>query len=81
MVAEFVEFLRGPCLPATAILRPIGFAPMNGFAKRLLAEDDAATMVEYALMVALIAAAAIAVVKGLSLGLNNKFTSVSTSLK
>ncbi|WP_435016311.1 Flp family type IVb pilin [Tundrisphaera sp. TA3] len=53
---------------------------MARFMKSLLAEEDGATMVEYALMVALIAAAAITVVGALSTALNGKFTSVTTSL-
>ena len=53
---------------------------MTNYLKRLWAEEDGATMVEYALMVALIAAAAIAVVGGLSTALNKKFTSVTTAL-
>ncbi|WP_435016312.1 Flp family type IVb pilin [Tundrisphaera sp. TA3] len=53
---------------------------MARFMKSLLAEEDGATMVEYALMVALIAAAAITVVGALSTALNNKFTSTTTAL-
>src|SRR4051794_4702583 len=54
---------------------------MIRFMKALLVEEDGATMVEYALMVALIAAAAITVVGTLSTNLNGKFTSVSTAIK
>ena len=53
---------------------------MAKFFKAILTEEDGATMVEYALMVALIAATAITVVGALSTALNAKFTSVSTSL-
>ncbi len=53
---------------------------MIGFLKTLMVEEDGATMVEYALMVALIAAAAIATVTSLSGALNGKFGGVTTSL-
>jgi pilus assembly protein Flp/PilA len=53
---------------------------MRNFLTRLMTEEEGATMVEYALMVALIAAAAIGVVGGLSTALNGKFTSVSGDL-
>ena len=53
---------------------------MSKFIKSLMVEEDGATMVEYALMVALIAAAAITVVGALSGALNDKFTSVTTAL-
>lgn len=53
---------------------------MIRFAKRLWAEDDGATMVEYSLMVALIAAAAIAAVGSLSSALNAKINSVTSAL-
>ena len=54
---------------------------MTRFLKSLIVEEDGATMVEYALMVALIAAAAITVVGALSTALNTKFTSVTTAIK
>ena len=53
---------------------------MIRFLKSLFVNEDGATMVEYALMVALIAAAAITVVGALSTALNGKFTSIGTSL-
>lgn len=53
---------------------------MRNFLKRLMTEEEGATMVEYALMVALIAAAAVAAVQGLSTALNGKFESVGTSI-
>ncbi len=53
---------------------------MKTFMKSLLAEEDGATMVEYALMVALIAAAAVTVVGALSVALNAKFSSVTTAI-
>ena len=49
-------------------------------AKRLLAGDDGATMVEYGLMVALIAAFCIGVVTTLGQGINSDFESVSTAV-
>lgn len=54
---------------------------MSSFLKSLLHDEDGATMVEYALMVALIAAAAITVVGALSTALNTKFSSVTTAIK
>ncbi len=67
-----------PYLPA---YRPHpGVTAMTKFLKALLIEEDGATMVEYALMVALIAAAAVTVVGALSTALNAKFTSVTTAL-
>ena len=53
---------------------------MPRFVKALLSEEDGATMVEYALMVALIAAAAITAVTALSTALNGKFTTVSSAV-
>jgi pilus assembly protein Flp/PilA len=48
--------------------------------KRLMVEQDGATMVEYALMVALIGAALVTVVGTLSSAIGGKFTSVSGSV-
>ena len=53
---------------------------MNSFLKRLAAGEDGATMVEYALMVALIGAALVTVVTSLGTAISGKFTSVSTTL-
>ena len=53
---------------------------MTRLMKSLLVEEDGATMVEYALMVALIAAAAITVVGALSTALNKKFTATTKAL-
>jgi pilus assembly protein Flp/PilA len=53
---------------------------MRNFLNRLMTEEEGATMVEYALMVALIAAAAITVIGTLSTAINGKFTSVATSV-
>ena len=53
---------------------------MSNFLKKLYTEEDGATMVEYALMVALIGAALIAVVGGLSTAISGKFTTVSTAV-
>ncbi len=53
---------------------------MTRFLKTLMVEEDGATMVEYALMVALIAAAAIATVTSLSGALNGKLGSVTSDL-
>ncbi|WP_165250975.1 Flp family type IVb pilin [Paludisphaera soli] len=53
---------------------------MRSFMNRLVSEEDGATMVEYALMVALIAVAAIVAVTALSAGLSAKFGEVTTAL-
>ena len=53
---------------------------MTKFLKSLLVEEDGATMVEYALMVALIAAAAISAVGLLSGAINVKFGEVQTAV-
>mgnify|MGYP001147952824 CR=1 FL=1 len=53
---------------------------MRSFLTRLMTEEDGATMVEYALMVALIAAGAITVVTGLGTAINTKFSDVSTAV-
>jgi pilus assembly protein Flp/PilA len=53
---------------------------MSKFFKRLMVEQDGATMVEYALMVALIGAALVTVVGTLSSAISAKFTAVSTAV-
>jgi pilus assembly protein Flp/PilA len=53
---------------------------MIKFAKQLVAGEDGATMVEYALMVALIGAALVTVVTTLGSSISTKFTSVSSSI-
>jgi pilus assembly protein Flp/PilA len=53
---------------------------MIKFAKQLVAGEDGATMVEYALMVALIGAALVTVVTTLGTSISGKFTSVSTTI-
>jgi pilus assembly protein Flp/PilA len=53
---------------------------MTNFLKKLYAGEDGATMVEYALMVALIGAALITVVGTLSTAISGKFTTVSTAV-
>jgi len=52
----------------------------NEFLKRFLADESGATAVEYALIVALIAAAIIIAVTGLGTAIKDKFTEVSTSI-
>ena len=54
---------------------------MAHFMKKLVAGEEGATMVEYALMVALIGAALVGVVTALSGAISTKFTSVAASLK
>jgi Flp pilus assembly pilin Flp len=53
---------------------------MTNFLKKLYTGEEGATMVEYALMVALIGAALITVVGGLSTAISGKFTTVSTAV-
>jgi pilus assembly protein Flp/PilA len=53
---------------------------MTKFMKQLIAGEDGATMVEYALMVALIGAALVTIVTTLGTNIGAKFTSVSTTI-
>jgi len=48
---------------------------------RFVKDESGATAIEYGLIAAGIALAIIAVVNGLGTNLNNKFTSINTSLK
>jgi len=54
---------------------------MNRFLSRFWADESGATAIEYALIAAGISLAIIAVVNGLGTTLNEKFTSINTSLK
>lgn len=49
-------------------------------ARKFMVEEDGATMVEYGLMVALIAAVCIGVVTTLGQNINGKFATVSTAI-
>jgi pilus assembly protein Flp/PilA len=49
--------------------------------RRFLADETAATAIEYGLIAAGISLAIISVVKGLGTNLGSKFTSINTSLK
>ena len=53
---------------------------MAKFFERLIVTEDAATMLEYAIMLGLIAAALVGAVTGLASSLGTKFTSVSNTL-
>jgi pilus assembly protein Flp/PilA len=53
---------------------------MTTFLKKLYTGEEGATMVEYALMVALIGAALITVVGALGTAISGKFTTVSTAV-
>jgi len=53
---------------------------MRNFLNRLVSEEDGATMVEYALMVALIAAAAVVAATALGGAVSGKFDSIKTSI-
>jgi Flp pilus assembly pilin Flp len=50
------------------------------FLRRFACEDDGATMLEYAIMLALISAALVTAVSTLSNSVGGKFTSVSTTI-
>jgi pilus assembly protein Flp/PilA len=54
---------------------------VKNFLARFWADESAATAIEYGLIAAGISLAIIAVVNGLGTNLNNKFTSINTSLK
>jgi pilus assembly protein Flp/PilA len=53
---------------------------IQSFGRRFLREESGATMVEYGIMVALIAALAIAVIKVLGSKVNNAFATVNNSM-
>ena len=53
---------------------------MTPLLKRLIADEEGATMVEYALIVALIGAALVTVVRTLGTSISGRFGSVSTSI-
>ena len=53
---------------------------MTNLMKQLWAGEEGATMVEYALMVALIGAALVGVVTTLGTSISGKFTSVGTTI-
>jgi pilus assembly protein Flp/PilA len=59
----------------------LGSRTMKNVFKEFLADETAATAIEYGLIAAGIALAIIATVKGLGTTLNNKFVSINTSLK
>jgi pilus assembly protein Flp/PilA len=54
---------------------------MKRFLLKFWADESGATAIEYGLIAAGIALAIIAVVNGLGTNLNDKFTSINTSLK
>ena len=53
---------------------------MTAFIKGLFAGEEGATMVEYALLVALIGAALVVTVQGLSTAIGGKFSSVGATI-
>ncbi|WP_206107647.1 Flp family type IVb pilin [Paludisphaera rhizosphaerae] len=53
---------------------------LRSFLNRLMTEEDGATMVEYALMVALIAVAAMTAAATLGTNITSKFTAVATQI-
>jgi pilus assembly protein Flp/PilA len=56
-------------------------AELKGHILKFISDESGATAIEYGLIAAGIALAIIAVVNGLGTSLNDKFTSISTSLK
>jgi len=54
---------------------------MKNLISRFVKNESGATAIEYGLIAAGISLAIIAVVNGLGTNLNNKFTSINTSLK
>ena len=54
---------------------------MKQLVRRFLADETAATAIEYALIAAGIALAIISVVKGVGIKLNTTFASINSSLK
>jgi pilus assembly protein Flp/PilA len=54
---------------------------MKNILKNFIADESAATAIEYGLIAAGISLAIIAIVNGLGAKLNTKFTSINTSLK
>ena len=57
------------------------FDLMKNLIARFVKDESGATAIEYGLIAAGISLAIIAVVNGLGTNLNNKFTSINTSLK
>jgi pilus assembly protein Flp/PilA len=55
--------------------------PMKNLVSRFVKDESGATAIEYGLIAAGISLAIIAVVNGLGTNLNNKFTSINSSLK
>jgi pilus assembly protein Flp/PilA len=55
--------------------------PMKNLIARFVKDESGATAIEYGLIAAGISLAIIAVVNGIGTNLNNKFTSINTSLK
>jgi pilus assembly protein Flp/PilA len=56
-------------------------AEVKGLIQKFLRDESGATAIEYGLIAAGISLAIIAVVNGLGSSLNDKFTSISSSLK
>jgi pilus assembly protein Flp/PilA len=56
-------------------------AELKGLIQKFLSNESGATAIEYGLIAAGISLAIIAVVNGLGTTLNDKFSSISTSLK
>ena len=54
---------------------------MSKFINRFLTDESGATAIEYGLIAALIAVAAIAAMQGVGSSLNSTFTNVSSSMK
>ena len=78
-----VTVLRTPARPNTKFDQPRVHMElsMKNLIARFVKDQSGATAIEYGLIAAGISLAIIAVVNGLGTNLNNKFTSINTSLK
>lgn len=78
MSGSIYLLVRGETLDWSDSSQPRG-SPM--LFKRFIADENGATAIEYGLIAAGIALAIITVVNGLGTALNDKFTSISSSLR
>ena len=77
-----VTVLRTPARPTLSSKPRVHMElPMKNLIARFVKDESGATAIEYGLIAAGISLAIIAVVNGLGTNLNNKFTSINSSLK